>query len=78
MSMFKPTEVIILHPNDTLLVHITNETTRKMAGEIYSSLKELFPNNQVSLINNMFIEGFTVFTDKIDTNPFLIEAEDLC
>lgn len=78
MSMFKPTEVIILHPDDTLLVHITDETTRKMASEIYSSLKELFPNNQVSLINNMFIEGFTVFTDKIDTNPFLIEAEDLC
>lgn len=78
MSMFKPTEVIILHPNDTLLVHITDETTHNMAREIYSSLKELFPNNQVSLINNIFIEGFTVFTDKIDTNPFLIEAEGLC
>ncbi len=71
-------EAIVLHPGDTLLVHVSDRVSPDMARQIYQSLTQLFPSNQVSLINNELVEGFTVFTNKIDTNPFLINLEDLC
>ena len=71
-------EAIVLHPGDTLLVHVNDRVSPDMAQYIYQSLTQLFPSNQVSLINNELVEGFTVFTNKIDTNPFLINLEDLC
>lgn len=71
-------EAIVLHPDDTLLAHVSDRVSPDMARQIYQSLTQLFPSNQVSIINNELVEGFTVFTDKIDTNPFLINLEDLC
>lgn len=71
-------EAIVLHPGDTLLTHVSDRVSPDMARQIYQSLTQLFPSNQVSLINNELVEGFTVFTNKIDTNPFLINLEDLC
>ena len=71
-------EAIVLHPGDTLLAHVSDRVSPDMARQIYQSLTQLFPSNQVSLINNELVEGFTVFTNEIDTNPFLINLEDLC
>ena len=62
--------VINLYPGDTIIAHLNERVTMDEAVEIQNHLKQLFPNNQVSVTNNYFVKEFTVFSDH-DQNPFL-------
>lgn len=62
--------VVNLYPGDTIIAHLGKDVSVDEAREIYQMLNKLFPNNTVSVINNYFVEEFTIFSDH-DQNPFL-------
>ena len=62
--------VVNLYPGDIIVAHLGKNVNVDEAREIHQILNKLFPNNTVSVINNYFVEEFTIFSDH-DRNPFL-------
>lgn len=67
-------ETVEIHPNDVILVHLSENVDLDMANDIMKYMKETFPNNTAIAVNEYILQGMTILRP---TDDKIVQIEDI-
>ena len=66
----------VLNKEDKILVYINQDGDVESTQEIWRSMQRNFPNNQVIVIHNAFIDGIDILKERTEFDELLQPFED--
>ena len=66
----------VLNIEDKILVYINKDVDVESTQEIWRSMQRNFPNNQVIVIHNAFIDGIDILKERTEFDELLQPFED--
>ena len=66
----------VLNKEDKILVYINKDADVESTQEIWRSMQRNFPNNQVIVIHNAFIDGIDILKERTEFDELLQQFED--
>ena len=66
----------VLNKEDKILVYINKDIDVESTQEIWRSMQRNFPNNQVIVIHNAFIDGIDILKERTEFDELLQPFED--
>lgn len=66
----------VLNKEDKILVYINKDVDVESTQEIWRSMQRNFPNNQVIVIHNAFIDGIDILKERTEFDELLQPFED--
>ena len=66
----------VLNKEDKILVYINKDADVESTQEIWRSMQRNFPNNQVIVIHNAFIDGIDILKERTEFDELLQPFED--
>ena len=66
----------VLNKEDKILVYINKDVDIESTQEIWRSMQRNFPNNQVIVIHNAFIDGIDILKERTEFDELLQPFED--
>ena len=66
----------VLNKEDKVLVYINKDVDVESTQEIWRSMQRNFPNNQVIVIHNAFIDGIDILKERTEFDELLQPFED--
>lgn len=66
----------VLNKEDKILVYINKDVDVESTQEIWRSMQRNFPNNQVIVIHNAFIDGINILKERTEFDELLQPFED--
>lgn len=66
----------VLNKEDKILIYINKDVDVESTQEIWRSMQRNFPNNQVIVIHNAFIDGIDILKERTEFDELLQPFED--
>ena len=66
----------VLNKEDKILIYINKDVDVESTQEIWRSMQRNFPNNQVIVIHNEFIDGIDILKERTEFDELLQPFED--
>lgn len=66
----------VLNKEDKILVYINKDVDVESTQEIWRNMQRNFPNNQVIVIHNAFIDGIDILKERTEFDELLQPFED--
>ena len=66
----------VLNKEDKILVYINKDVDVESTQEIWRGMQRNFPNNQVIVIHNAFIDGIDILKERTEFDELLQPFED--
>ena len=66
----------VLNKEDKILVYINKDVDVESPQEIWRNMQRNFPNNQVIVIHNAFIDGIDILKERTEFDELLQPFED--
>lgn len=66
----------VLNKEDKILVYINKDVDVESTQKIWRSMQRNFPNNQVIVIHNAFIDGIDILKERTEFDELLQPFED--
>lgn len=66
----------VLNKEDKILIYINKDVDAESTQEIWKNMQRVFPNNQVIVIHNAFIDGIDILKERTEFDELLQPFED--
>ena len=66
----------VLNKEDKILIYINKDVDVESTQEIWRNMQRNFPNNQVIVIHNKFIDGIDILKERTEFDELLQPFED--
>lgn len=66
----------VLNKEDKILIYINKDVDVESTQEIWRNMQRNFPNNQVIVIHNAFIDGIDILKERTEFDELLQPFED--
>lgn len=66
----------VLNKQDKILVYINKDVSIDETSSIYKNMQKIFPDNQIIIIHNLFIDGIDILKERTEFDELLQPFEN--